>query len=84
MKCRRCGTEIRRRTAKEMPLCEWESVRNMKPSEYPFEESCQCGRREDWQMKAVDDTPAQTRTFEVTIPCPHCRRLLDVFLKEAS
>jgi len=35
-------------------------------------------------MKAVDDTPAVTRTFEVTIPCPHCRRLLDVFLKEAS
>jgi len=35
-------------------------------------------------MKAVDDTPALTRTFEVTIPCPHCRRLLDVFLKEAS
>jgi len=35
-------------------------------------------------MKATDDTPAVTRTFEVTIPCPHCRRLLDVFLKEAS
>jgi len=35
-------------------------------------------------MKAVDDTPRSSRTFEVTIPCPHCRRLLDVFLKEAS
>jgi len=35
-------------------------------------------------MKAIDDTPRSSRTFEVTIPCPHCRRLLDVFLKEAS
>jgi len=35
-------------------------------------------------VKPIDDTPAVTRTFEVTIPCPHCRRLLDVFLKEAS
>jgi len=34
-------------------------------------------------MKAVDDTPAVTRTFGM-ITCPHCRRVLDVFLKEAS
>jgi len=36
------------------------------------------------RMKPIDDTPRSSRTFEVTIPCPHCRRLLDVFLKEAT
>ena len=46
------------------------------PGRDPFE--CGCT-----SLKKTDDT-RQTRTFEVTIPCPHCRRLLDVFLKEAS
>lgn len=36
-------------------------------------------------MKAIDDTPTMTEwSCGTPIQCPHCRRLLNVFLKEAS
>ena len=64
--------------ARKCSLCRQEGHQRGQCSNSPF------GGAWEPSIKPTDDTPAQTRTFEVTIPCPHCRRLLDVFLKEAS
>jgi len=59
-------------------ICKEEGHHRGQCSNSPF------GGAYEHSIKSTDDTPRSSRTFEVTIPCPHCRRLLDVFLKEAS